>query len=217
MKYFISILILAAISYFTPIFGQSTLAIRGGVNLTNLGGNIVHSNNPRRSIKMGASVTLPIQDRWFSLQFASDYVPKGGKDNSSFDNLELNIDYLEFSALTVIRLLSFRRASSLSILAGPTVAFKVRNEGEDPIARRYRKDRFELKTLDFGIAGGMGIEMPFSEAMTVKAELLYTEGIRSINKTVVYNPNYSEKDAAGMTNRAIFFQIGLGFPYGRRN
>ncbi len=212
MKYFTGVLVSAAIFYSIPVFGQPTLAIRGGVNLTTIRGHVVHLGEPRPSIRMGAAVVIPIRGR-FSLQFGGDYVPKGAGDNISFDNLELNIAYIELSGLTVLTLISPRRAPSLSILAGPTVAFKVRNAGKNPIARRYWKNRFEFKTLDFGITSGISTEMAISEAMTVKTELLYTEGIRSIRKTVVYNPNYSVENAAGMTNRAIAFCMGLGFPF----
>ena len=94
------------------------------------------------------------------------------------------------------------------------MAFKVRNEGEDPLARRYR-DPFEFNTLDFGIAGGIGTQMAISEAITVKAELLYTWGIRSVNKTSFYNPTYGIGKPGGMTSQAISVCVGLGFPYGK--
>ena len=56
--------------------------------------------------------------------------------------------------------------------------------------------------------------MTFSEAMILKAELLYTEGIRSINKTAPYDPNFNAETS--IKNRAISACVGLGFPYGRR-
>lgn len=82
-----------------------------------------------------------------------------------------------------ISLVSPRRAPSLFVMVGPTVAVKVRSTGEVGLARRGRTDSFAFKTLDVGIAGGIGTQMAISKAMTLKAELLYNRSIRAINET----------------------------------
>ena len=216
MRYFIFILL--ALSCSVPAYGQPIVAVRWGGNLTKLGGLVTFSE-PRKSISMGVSVAIPIRDR-FSLQVGGDYVPKGVREYGHYGHLKLDIDYVEFSGLGIVTLIAPHRAPSLSILAGPTVAFKVRNEGEDPLARRYGGGAFHFKTLDFGIAGGIGTQMTISKAMIVKAQLRYTLGIRSINKTTfyVYVIDVQDRGAEkrGLTNHAISFCIGIGFPYGRR-
>ena len=138
-----------------------------------------------------------------------------GAHDSLYDFI-IEVDYIEFSGLVNITLISPYHAPSLSILAGPSVAFKVRSEGEGQLARRHWRDRFEFKTTDFGIIVGLGTQMTFSEAMILKAELLYTEGIRSINKTIFDDPNYRMEKANSIRNRALSACVGLGFPYGRR-
>ena len=214
MKYVMSILVLLTMFYSAPIFGQSIVTIRWGGNLTKLGG-LVRIDQPRKSISMGVSVAIPIRDR-FSLQFGGDYVPKGVREDLHYGHLILDIDYVEFSGLGIVTIISPRRAPSLSILAGPTVAFKVRNEGEDPLASRYGGGSFDFNTLDFGIAGGIGTQMAISKTLTVSAQLRYTLGIRSINKTVFYVINAQDgAEKRGLTNHAISFCIGLGFPVSR--
>ncbi len=214
MRYFVSILVFLMMSYFAPIFGQPTVTIRWGGNLTKLGGLVTISES-RKSISMGVSVAIPIRDR-FSLQFSGDYVPKGVREYAHYGHLILDIDYVEFSGLGIVTIISPRRAPSFSILLGPTVAFKVKNEGEDPLARRYGGGSFNFKTLDFGIAGGIGTQMAISKTLTVSAELRYTLGIRSINKTAFYVINVqartAEAEKRGLINHAISFCIGLGFP-----
>lgn len=208
MKYFMSILVLVMVSYSTPVFGQPTLTVRGGMNLTTFGGSVMMPNSARASIRMGIAVVIPVWHR-LSLQFGGDYVPKGVRDiNREF---KLNIDYIEFSGLAIITLISPRRAPSLSILIGPTLAFKVKTKNEGSVAESYWYwgDPLEYSAWDYGIAGGIGTQMAISEAMTVKAELLYTRNSRSINKTTSFNP-------ANVTNRAISFTIGLGFPFSAR-
>ena len=214
MKYAMSILVLLIMSYSAPVFGHPIVTVRWGGNLTKLGG-LVSFSQPRKSISMGVSVAIPIRDR-FNLQFGGDYVPKGVRDDLHYGHLILDIDYIEFSGLGIVTIISPRRAPSLSILAGPTVALKVRNEGEDPLARRYGGGSFNFKTLDFGISGGIGTQMAISKAMIVKAQLRYTLGIRSINKTVFYVINAQDRaEKRGLTNHAISFCIGLGFPVSR--
>ncbi len=214
MKYFMCILILIAVSYPTLTFGQPSIAIRGGANLTTFGGDVTHVHGSRRSLKIGTSVAISIRDQ-FQLQIGGDYVSKGAK-LYFLDESEIKIDYVEFSGLANIALISPRRAPSLSILIGPTVAFKVRSEGEDQIATRYWIDRFMFKTLDFGITGGIGTEIGIFKIMVFRTELLYTRSIRSTNVTVIYDPNYSEEEPTNMTNRTISLCIGLGFPYRRK-
>ena len=215
MRYFMDILIFAVLSYPTSIIGQPTLSVREGLNLATLSGEIMDRGpvNARATLKMGVSGTFPVRGR-FGFQLNGDYVQKGAHD-SLYDFI-IEVDYIEFSGLVNITLISPYRAPSLSILAGPSVAFKVRSEGEGQLARRHWRDRFEFKTTDFGIIVGLGTQMTFSEAMIIKAELLYTEGIRSINKTIFDDPNYRMEKANSIRNRALSACVGLGFPYGRR-
>ena len=221
MKYFMSILVLLMMSYSAPVFGQRIVTIRWGGNMTQILG-LESLGHPRKSISIGVSIAIPIQDR-FSLQFSGDYMPKGGlRDNIHYGIIELDIDYIEFSGLGAITIFAPSGAPSFSILAGPTIAFKTRHEGEDQLGWRYggRKRHFEFKTVDFGLAGGIGTQIPFFfDELVVKAELLYTRGIRSINTTRVYAVilNYDTKtiteENLSMINHAISFTVGFGFPF----
>ena len=212
MRYFMGILILAVLSYPASILGQPTLSVREGLNLATLSGEIMDRRpvNARATLKMGVSGTFPVRGR-FGFQLNGDYVQKGAHD--FLDDSSIEVDYIEFSGLVNITLISPYRAPSLFILAGPSVAFKVRSEGEGQLARIHWRDRFEFKTTDFGIIVGLGTQMTFSEEMIIKAELLYTEGIRSINKTAPYDPNVNAETS--IKNRGVSVCVGLGFPYGK--
>lgn len=220
MKYFMSILALLMLFYSAPAYGQSEsiVAIRWGGNMTTISGLEVGGTS-RTGIKIGISATIPIQER-FSLLFGTDYVPKGVREHLHYGITELAIDYIEFSGLGNLTIFAPSRGPSLSILAGPTIAFKVRHEGEDPLGRRYggREQFFEFKTVDFGLAGGIGTQIPFfDDQLAVKAELLYTLGIRAINTTRVYaiiqhyDTRTIEEKSLSMTNHAISFTVGLGY------
>ncbi len=201
MRYFMVIMIFAVLSYPASIIGQPTLSVREGLNLATLSGEIMDRRpvNTRATLKMGVSGTFPVRGR-FGFQLNGDYVQKGAHD-FLYDSI-IEVDYIEFSGLVNITLISPYHAPSLFILAGPSVAFKVRSEGEGQLARRHSRDRFEFKTTDFGIIVGLGTQMTFSEAMIIKAELLHTEGIRDVDK----------ENGTGIKNRATVFQMALGFP-----
>lgn len=203
MKYFMGILIFAIISCPAVILGQPTLAIRGGVNLTTL--TVRDTNqypmNAHTNVELGVSADIPIRGR-LGFQLMGNYVQKGAYD--FLYEFPIEIDYIEFSGLANIILVAPRRAPSLSLLAGPTMAFKIKSTGEDRLARRHWKDRFEFKTLDFGIAVGVGTQVPVSKTVAFRSELVLTHGIGVVNKTPAY-----------MTNRALSFCIGFGFPVSR--
>ena len=203
MKHFMGILIFVMVIFCpTAILGQPTLTVRSGVNVTTLGmqGASQYASTGHISIKVGAGVNLPVQNR-FSLQFYGDYVKKGA-EYFTLDEFMVTIDYIEFSGMANISLVSPRRAPSLFVLAGPTVAFKVKSTGEDRLARRVWTDSFAFKTLDVGVAGGIGTQVAF-KAMTLKAELLYNRSIRAINETA---------EIGNMINHAISLSLGFGFP-----
>ena len=200
MKHFMAILVLAAMLYPAPILGQPTLAVRGGVNIATFSGDIAKwFMTGRRNIKLGVSAAFPVKGR-FGFQLNSDYVQKGAY--AGLDDIPVEIDYIEFSGLANITLVSPRRAPSIFLLIGPSAALRIRSAGEDQLAKIVGADNFEFNALDFGIVAGAGTQMTFSEAMTIKAELLYAEGIRGISKIHVHS----------IKNRTIAVQIGLGIP-----
>ena len=216
MRHFVSILIFFMISYSVPVFGQPTFTVRGGVNATTLSaartvnlttssGNVFkfspldQGQRRRASIRIGAAVVIPAWNR-LSLQFGGDYVQKGARE--SLRDYEVNIDYIEFSGLAIIALISPRRAPSLSILIGPMLAFKVKSVLTGLVS--YQGDLPEFSHQDYGIVGGIGTQMAIFGAMTVKAELLYTRNFRPVHKTT---------GPPGLTNRAISFTVGLSFPF----
>ncbi len=218
MKYAMSILVLLIMSYSAPIFGQHIVAVRWGGNMTTIGG-FNHQGTPRRSMRIGTSVTIPIQNR-FSLQAHGDYVPKGAQEDEVYYYFGLHIDYIELSGLGVFTVFAPSRGPSLSILAGPTIAFKISNRGEEILAKRFGQgqDRFDFKSIDFGFAGGIGTQIAIFKPWIVTTEILYTRSIQSINKTTFYIVDYDSYTAEkrGLMNHALSFSIGLGFSYGRR-
>ena len=200
----IGIMTLAAMNFPTSIFGQTTIAIQGGMSRASASGNFDGPDvDARTGIKLGASATIPIQDK-FSLRLGGDYVQKGYGLSANLEGLsmsaDVSLDYIELSGLGVVNLTPPESAASVYVLAGPAIGINVKCEaaGED-----CGDDGDGPKTLDLGITGGVGTEMAMSEGMTFSVELLYTLGLLSI------------AEGEDVKNRAIALQVGVGFPIGK--
>ena len=195
---------LVAMNFPTSIFGQTTIGIRGGMSRASASGNFDGADvDARTGIKLGASATIPIQDK-FSLRLGGDYVQKGYGLSADLEGLsvsaDISLDYIELSGLGVVNLTPPESAASVYVLAGPAIGINVKCEaaGED-----CGDGDDGPKTLDLGITGGVGTEMAMSEGMTFSVELLYTLGLLSI------------AEGEDVKNRAIALQVGVGFPIGK--
>ena len=209
-----SIIVLAAMHYPIPTFGQTTIGIRGGVSRATVDGTVdgsdIDNADARTGIKFGASATIPIQDK-FSLRLGGDYVQKGygfGGDLEGFSaDADVSLDYIELSGLGVVNLTPPESPASVYVLAGPAVAFNTKCEGSYSgvlLSESFNEtEGCDSKSFDFGITGGVGAEMAMSEGMTFSVELLYTLGILSIT------------EGDDIKNRAIALQVGVGFPIGK--
>ena len=182
-----------------PIFGQTTIAFQGGLNRATIGGLDVDERfiDARIGIKVGASATIPIQER-FGLQLGGNYVQKGFVNNES--DATLNFDYIELSGLSIVKLVPPGGSASIYMLAGPAVAYNLKCQYvDDWVNEEDCKD--EIKDLDLGITGGIGTEIAISERMIFSVELLYTLGLLSLSE--------NEVDTYDIKNRSITLQVGI--------
>lgn len=217
--------VIVVLSLSAPIFGQPVVALRWGGNMSKIGGSL-HQGPPRKTMRIGASVNIPIKNR-ISLQAYADYARKGSdKDYIYYYHIGLLIDYIELSGLGVFKIFAPSRGPSLSILAGPTIAFKIKNRGEEIMARRYGQGQtvnnseakiysFYFKTIDLGLAGGIGTQMKIFGPLIVTADILYTRSIRPINKTTFYDIAGDMPEEHGLTNFAFSACVGIGVELGR--
>ena len=161
-------------------------------------------------------MTLPVFGN-LGIQLGGSYVRRG----STFSILQLGdiiyeLNYAEFSALAKARVPLMGERVSLHLLAGPTVGMEVSCEGTivatlqpitivDECADEGPGDTIDTPTtaLDFGVAGGAGVEVRIVERVGLSLELLYTLGLRSI---------YDGPLDQTVKNRAMTVQAGLVFP-----
>ena len=206
----ISVLALVAMNFPTPIFGQTTLAIQGGLSRATVGGTVdgidIDNVDALIGITLGASATIPLQDK-FSLRLGGNYVQRGAK-NIPGEGLEvtINADYIELSGLGVFKLAPSESQASVYMLVGPSVAFNTKCEGSassEDISLSGGDCGEDTNSFDFGITGGIGAGMAISEQMTFSVDLLYILGILSVSKV------------DDIKNRTLTLRAGIGFPIGK--
>ena len=200
----LSVMGLVVVYHPTPIFGQATLAVRGGLGWATMNAD---DAKVRTSIKGGAFAAIPIQEM-FGFQIGGDYVQKGANFADVDVRGGLKLDYIEFSGLGTARFTPDRGSASVYMLFGPSVGFNVKcavTASDDDVSVNADCDDVDtnIKTLDIGFTGGVGAEIAISDGMILSAELLYTAGLVSVDDS---------EDSP--ENRVFALQVGVGFPIG---
>lgn len=195
------------------------------------GASSVFESLTRMSI--GLAATLPVSDR-FGLQLGGRYVQKGGRldvlgvlgmmgdmfggleempPGATFD-ADYEMDYVEFSALARVGFpLSGERVSG-HLLAGPALGLRSSCEGvvsisgldEPPVnvSSDCEEGGLNFQRIDFGLAGGAGIDIGLTDSIDASLGLLYTLGLSNVSW-----------DAGGsLKHRALTIRAGLVLPIG---
>lgn len=183
-------------------------------------------------MSVGLAATIPVSDR-FGLQLGGRYAQKGGRldvigvlemgdmmggleDIPSGTSLhaDIKMDYVELTVLARVGFpLSGDRVSG-HLLAGPTLGvrssceFGVSFSGPDIPAFDVESDceemEFDFRPLDFGLAGGAGIDIGLTDSIDAHLGLLYTLGFADISEDVDDTTRH----------RALTIQAGLAIPIG---
>lgn len=192
--------------------GESSLSpkfgIKGGVNLTNLYvDDDVSDENMKVGFNAGFFAKLPVT-RGFSIQPELLYSSKGAKE--TYNNFILgegeyrfNLNYIELPVLAV-----FNLAKNFNLHVGPYVSYlagvniKDLNKDEGTIDEVAELDADNFNRFDYGVAGGLGIDI---SNFTIGAR--YNYGLKEIGKS----GSVSGELLKDSKNSAISLYIGIGF------
>ena len=208
----------------SPVLGQATISLTGGLNLTTLAADpperTVWRSESLARMSVGLATTLAASEH-LGIQFGVTYSQKGGRlsglDGDLVVTTDIALDYFEFSLLAVPTLpLSSWERSSVRFFVGPTLASRiacdfdasVRLEAEQVTAAGScdaGQDQLE-PTMDLGVALGGGIAVGVTERATVSADLLYTLGLIPVGEG---DPYWS-----GPRQRVLTLRAGVAFPIG---
>lgn len=202
----------------TPVLGQTRVAVQAGMSratVSDVGiSGLPLELEPRTGPSLGLSGTIPLQGR-FSFRIDGTYTRKGFRLTVPDFGLgeeykvEANFDYIELSGLGLAHLTPSGASKSVYALAGPSVAFNVACGMMQPEQTSQECDD-SFRAVDVGTTGGIGVEVPFSEQMTVSVDMRYTLGLTAIFD----DPDDGSDDGSDVKNRNLVLQVGVSFPIG---
>lgn len=175
---------------FTKSYAQDPgfhVGLKGGVQLTNLYVDNVDDENSKFGFQAGFYFKNQITEN-FALQPELIYSLKGtelkyqslslpGLINGGSGSYRFNLGYVELPVLAVVSFGNF------SVHAGPYIALltnaKIKNVDDDgDIDEVATLDRDDFNSIDYGIAGGIGVDF-----MSGTLGLRYTYGLNEIGKS----------------------------------
>ena len=184
------------------------LGVKGGVNLSTIGGDDFDDADSRTSFNVGFFAELPISER-FSFQPEVLYSGQGfdikeiDQDNifDTGDNVEYQLDYLQVPLMFKVYLIE-----GLSIEAGPQLGFKINEEidykpNSDGGDIDINSDDSYIKDFDTSVAFGAAYK--FDGGFFINAR--YTYGLSTIFKDDTIFEGVDAK------NRVLQFGVGFAF------
>ena len=172
------------------------------------------SEDPRMGVAAGVDVAFPVGGP-VELRFGGAYAQKGyslsGSGPGGSASTDTELDYLQFSALARVGTLR-DGPLSVGVLLGPWAAFRlsctlrldldVDLAGFDPIDDSASCTD-DLRTMDFGIAAGGGVELAVTDGLRLGLDVVYSIGLSRIDE----NPESPK-------NRSLTAQAGVVIPLG---
>lgn len=182
------------------------LGIKAGVNLSNMYVDEVSDENMKVGLNAGVFAKLPVT-RGFSIQPELLYSSKGAKE--TYHNFimgegeyRFNLNYVELPVLAV-----FNLAKNFNLHVGPYVSYLAGVNIKDmkdngTIHDVANLDAEDFNRFDYGLAGGLGIDI---SNFTLGAR--YNYGLREIGKS----GNVTSDLLKNSKNSAVSLYIGIGF------
>lgn len=153
--------------------------IKGGLTLSSLSTGDSTYDHLKPSGHVGVYSSSSLND-WLGLQAELLYIQKGARESYSiiggYGVSKIKLNYLELPVL------AYAQWESLRFYAGVYLSSllwaKVTNEGSDgTVYLKGVEDRSEYNTFDFGIIGGLGVQLAFLELGA-----RYEYGLRSLGE-----------------------------------
>lgn len=209
-----------------PLAAQMTIGLRGGVSNATLTGVQRQVERVSRSgVAAGIDVGVPLSG-FLDVRIGLGLVQKGGATEvppsitagRSFREVTAELDYLQFSTLLRASTDAERGRLKMGVLAGPYVAANRSCEvalrlsappsgsgistrfdfgrNSDAITSCSEGEGNEVRSTDFGLALGAGVEIKLYDSVGLAFDVIYAMGLSSI-------------DDDGTRNRHLAAQSGI--------
>lgn len=158
MKILKTALLALTLTVFVPSAQAQKIGVRAGVNYANVSGD--QDTDAMTGFYAGLFKEVTLVPELLFLQPEVQYSMQGFKTNDT----DYRIGYINVPVVAKVYLLKL-----LSLEAGPQVGFKISDNFPDNQAD-------DLKTVDMGIAGGVGLNFPFGLSVNAR----YVQGFTDI-------------------------------------
>jgi len=208
----------------TAAQAQSGFGIRGGVNLSNVSGDLRDEDRFENKFGFHAGITyqLAIVEDFFSIQPELLYSQKGFKNNEDefqSDLLNINVrregtvnySYLDLPVLAKIKAgpLYFEAGPQASYLLSVNNKTKTYNDGELQDSDNDPESLDGLKRFELGYAAGIGL----ASNNGISIGLRYNGSFADFVDEGVNYGDFDE-DLTGARNSVIMLTVGFTFPSG---
>jgi opacity protein-like surface antigen len=150
-----------------------------------------------------------------------NYSMKGVKSSVTEEGVDVDLT-TKLSYFTIPALVKFRFGTETGprpfLMVGPELGLllSAKEKGEASGGRASVSAEVDVKdyfeTLDFGVLGGAGVEMPLTPQVTGLVQAGYDLGLMDVSKeSTVAMPAKAEDANATVKNRTIFISVGLKF------
>ncbi len=148
---------LLTLSMIHTVSAQARVGIKGGLNVSNLYIDNIHDENARYGFNVGLYGQILSSD-FFAIQPELLYSTKGSKafyEDLGDQTVKYNFNYIDLPVLAV-----FKLGRSAEIHVGPYVSYLLNaniSYSGDVINGDDEIDKDDLKSYDYGLAGGFGL------------------------------------------------------------
>lgn len=172
----------------------TSAGFHAGLNSSNITGDIV-GNSSKLGFKFGGHLEFKIDD-WFFLQPGAVFSMKGTKDTAT--DIRTNLNYIDFPFLMKAK---FEAGGwSPYLIVGPQIGFAINKTTSAGTTLT------DIKTLDFGLDFGAGIELPVGEGMGWFVDGRYELGLLNI-----FDNQGNTAITTSQKNSNISFNTGINF------
>ena len=182
---------------------QTAFTLTGGLNMASVAVSENEGLSPESVTRLtiGVSAGIPMSES-LELHLGAGYSQKGFSASGFGAEIATEIDYLELTALAGMPV-SVGERTSLHLLAGPAVAFKLSCEASASfMGESLSEDCGDdgPKSIDMGLAGGARIEIGLSETMGLSLGALYNLGLLNMDDS---------DDSGTIKSRVLTLQAGV--------
>ena len=213
--------------------GQSTVSVQAGASFATWGGDDVKELEDagfdigyRTGVAIRASAVSPLTDL-LGLQIGAAFLQKGmfaqAREDDSYLELSIDMDYLEFPALLRISP-QLRGPLSPYVTAGPAFSFALNCRSSSSLRLSFidpftdenvtvedseseKCDEEAYKTFDFGMKAGAGLAFAVSPSWWLTLDFMYNHGLRSVTEMDDDVVEFSEDTE----NRTFAIMAGVAF------